>query len=90
MMRTDRRSLAALLRLLRGHLVRITEEADGNARAAGLTVEVLGHWRRRYHDPRFDSRLTRGIGPYAEVRSEPADQATSWSAPTLVPAGWSG
>jgi hypothetical protein len=76
--------------LLAGYLVRITEEADGNARAAGLTVEDLGHWRRRYRDPRFDSRAACDIGPCAALRSEPTDSATSWSTATLVQAGWSG
>jgi hypothetical protein len=89
-MRTDRRSLAALLRPLCGYIGRITEQADAEAQAAGLTVEELGHWRRRYHDPRFDSGAARGIGPCAAVRSEPTDAATSWSTPTLVQAGWSG
>jgi hypothetical protein len=89
-MKTDHRPPAALLRLLRSHLVRITEEADDNAQAAGLTVEDLGHWRRRYRDPRFDARAARHIGPCAAVRSEPTDQAASWSVPTLVQAGWSG
>jgi hypothetical protein len=92
-MRTDRHLLAALLRPLRRHVARITERADNEARAAGLTVEALPGGVRRHRDQRLDqlatSREAHRLDEGAEV--ELVD-AGAWSTPTLVAtaaAGWS-
>lgn len=84
-MRTDQLALHRLPRLLRGHVDRITDRADHEARAAGLAVEVLRGGRRRYRDPRFDQRA---VGQHFGKRGQ-AD-IELWSAPTLVAtAEWS-
>jgi hypothetical protein len=94
-MTPDRRLIAALLRPLRGYAERITERitewADTEARAAGLSVEVLPGGRRRYRDPRLDQLAThRAAGPYADVRNAVLADGEAWSIPTLTTsAGWS-
>jgi len=95
-MRTDRPMLAALLRPLRGHLERITERADNQARAAGLTVEALPGGVRRYRDPRLDQLATRREthrgAQGADLRTAEPVEAGSWSTLTLVTTaatGWS-
>ena len=88
--------LAPLLRPLRGHVQRITEQADAEARQAGLTVEVLAGGVRRYRDPRLDGlaahTATGTTGQYTDVRDPVVREATPWSTPTLTttaPVGWS-
>jgi hypothetical protein len=93
-MRTDYRSLTALLRPLISYPERITARADDDAQAAGLTVERVGRWRRCYRDPRMNSHA----GGAANADSTSAADArklisTPWSTPTLTMtaavAGWS-
>ncbi len=50
----DRHLLDALLRPFRSYPARVTERADADARAAGLTIEVLAGGVRRYRDPRLN------------------------------------
>ena len=99
-MRTDRHLLAAPLRPLRGHVERITERADNEARTAGLTVGVLAGGVRRYRDPRLDQLATHReahrVDQYADVRTAVRVDAEAWSTPTLTTttttittAGWS-
>jgi hypothetical protein len=92
-MRTDRRAFAALLRQLRDYLQRVTEQADNEARTAGLSVEVLAGGVHRYRDARMDQlavrRAARGRLPYGDVRDREARRGEQvdvgvWSAPTLV------
>ena len=82
----DRHLLDALLRPLRSYVARVTERADSEARAAGLTVEVLPAGVHRYRDPRLDQLATR------RTREAAAHQVADrdWSQPRLViVAGWS-
>ena len=72
--------LTALLRPLRSHVGRVTERADADARAAGLTVEVLPGGIRRYRDPRLDQLATRRTGEGAVNPVADPD----WSQPRLV------
>jgi hypothetical protein len=99
-MTTDHRTLAALLRPLRGYAERITARADAEARAAGLTVEVLAGGVRRYRDPRLDHLAAHRAAhpaavPYADARTGMVHKDSAWSTPTLTAststagAGWS-
>jgi hypothetical protein len=74
-----RRIVSALLRPPRSFAERITERADAEARAAGLTVEVLPRGARRYRDPRLDQIAARRACQYAGVQA-----GTAWSPATLV------
>jgi hypothetical protein len=86
-MTSDRRVIAALLRPLRGYAERITERVDSEARAAGLTVEVLARGRRRYGDPRLDQLAAhRAAAQYASVRNAARADDEAWSIPTLTTA----
>ena len=49
----NRHPLTTLLRPC-AYAARVTDRADADARAAGLTVEVLAGGVRRYRDPRLD------------------------------------
>lgn len=84
-MSTDLRMPKPALRPLRGYVERITERADSEARAVGLTVEKLPRGRRRYRDPRLNSHagstVTTEPMPTASTRNS---TSTSWSAPTLT------
>jgi hypothetical protein len=89
-MTPDHRALSALLHPVRGHADRITEQADAEARAAGLTVEALPRGRRRYRDPHLNQLATHRAAQYADERNADLGEAGSWSAPTLTTAaGWS-
>ncbi len=80
------RLLSTLLCPLRSYTARVTERADADARAAGLTVEVLPGGIRRYRDPRLDQLATRRTGEGAVNPVADPD----WSQPRLVlVAGWS-
>ena len=82
----DRHLLDALLRPRRSHVARVTERADAEAHAAGLTVEVLPGGVRRYRDPRLDQLATRRTRDAAVTPVADPD----WSQPRLVvAAGWS-
>jgi hypothetical protein len=73
---------------LRSYAARVTERADADARAAGLTVEVLEGGVRRYHDPRLD-QLAAHRASQVPV-APPAAASTDWSQPRFVAvAGWS-
>jgi hypothetical protein len=82
----DRHLLDALPRPLHSRVARVTEQADSEAHAAGLTVEVLPGGVRRYRDPRLDQLATRRTGEGAVNPVADPD----WSQPRLVVvAGWS-
>ncbi len=84
-MRTDQPTHAPALRPLRGYLARITGRADAEARAAGLTVEVLPGGVRRYRDPRLDQLAAdraADTSPYPSVRRVDVGEAAAWSTPT--------
>jgi hypothetical protein len=84
----ERNPLDALLRPLRGYATRITERADADAVAAGLTVEVLPGGVRHYRDPRLDQLASRRASQ--PLVAPPATGGTDWSQPRLVVvAGWS-
>jgi hypothetical protein len=74
-----RRVVPGLPRPLRSFAERITERADAEARAAGLTVEVLPGRARRYRDPRLDQIAAHHARQYAGVQAE-----TAWSTRTLI------
>jgi hypothetical protein len=70
----------------------VADRADAQARAAGLTVELLPGGVRRYRDPRLDQLTARRAGqaqhcPHcgqatATTVVGPARNPASWSAPT--------
>ena len=71
----------------------VTDRADGQARAAGLTVEVLPGGVRRYRDPRLDQLAAHHAGQ-AAYRCPSCGQVTAATSSALVtaariPAGWS-
>ncbi len=86
----NRHPLTTLLRPLRSYAARVTERADADAAAAGLTVEVLAGGVRRYRDPRLDQLATRRPGQVPVAAREAAADA-GWSpARFVVAAGrWS-
>jgi hypothetical protein len=65
-----------------------TEQADAEARAAGLTVEVLPNGVRRYHDPRLDQLAPRPVTTagqdWSPVRLVRAGQARTPAAPVTA------
>jgi hypothetical protein len=67
---------------LRSYAARLTERADADAGAAGLTVEVLRRGVRRYRDPRLDQLA--GYGASQLPVTPPAAVGTEWSQPRLV------
>lgn len=84
----DRRMLTTLLFPLRSYAARAAERADADAVAAGLTVEVLPGWVRRYRDPRVDQLPAHSTNQPPVTL--PAPTGTDWSQPRLVVvAGWS-
>jgi hypothetical protein len=83
----SRHLLTTRLSPLRSYAARITERADADAAAAGLTVEELPVGVRRYRDPRLDQLAARRASP---APFTPAAADTDWSPPRLVgTAGWS-
>ncbi len=71
----------------------LADRADAQARAAGLTVEVLPGGVRRYRDPRLDQLAAHRAGQAAH-RCPSCGQVTAAtpSAPVTaarIPAGWS-
>ena len=79
----SRHPLTTLLRPLRSYAARVTERADADAVAAGLTVEVLAGGVGRYRDPRLDQLAARRISrPTANTPAAAAD--VDWSPPRLV------
>jgi hypothetical protein len=73
---------------LRSYGAHVTERADADAHADGLTVEVLAGEVRRYRDPRLD-QLAAHRASRVPV-TPPAAAGTDWSQPRLVAvAGWS-
>jgi hypothetical protein len=73
------RLLTALGRSLRSYAARVTERADADARAAGLTIEVLAGGVRRYRDPRLDQLAARRASQ--PPVTPPAAAGTEWSQP---------
>jgi hypothetical protein len=76
------RHLLTLLRPLRSYAARVTERADADAVAAGLTVEVLAGGVRRYRDPRLDQPPAHRSGQL--LVTPPAAAGRDWSQPRLV------
>jgi hypothetical protein len=73
---------------LRSYAARVTERADSEARAAGLTVEALPRGVHRYRDPRLDQLAAHRASQLPVA--PPAAAGTDWSQPRLVAAaGWS-
>ena len=80
-----------------------TDHADGEARDAGLTVEILPRGVRRYRDPRLDQLTAHRVGQVAHrclscgqvtaaTPSAPVtavQTAAGWGAPVTVDTGWS-
>jgi hypothetical protein len=69
----------------------VADRADAQARAAGLTVEVLPGGVRRYRDPRLDQLTARRAGQATHPRPHCghatatvgiARNPATWSAPT--------
>jgi hypothetical protein len=71
----------------RAHLAALAARADAQARAAGLTVEVLPGGMRRYRDPRLDH-----LAEHRARHTGSAAQSTGWSPTQLIPGalvdGW--
>ncbi len=72
----------------RAFLAGQADQADAEARAAGLTVEVLPNGVRRYHDPRVDQlaahRTTTADHGWSPVRLVQAGQARNPAAPVTT------
>jgi hypothetical protein len=84
----NRHPLTTRLRPLRSYAARVTERANADARAAGLTVEVLPSGMRRHRDPRLDQLAAHRASQLPGT--PPAAAGTDWSQPRLVlVAGWS-
>jgi hypothetical protein len=86
----DRHLLTTVLHPLRSYAAAITERADADAAAAGLTVEVLPGGVRRYRDPRLD-QLAAYRSSQVPVTTPTAAANADWSPPRLVVAAgrWS-
>ena len=80
----------------------VTDRADTEARAAGLTVEVLPCGVRRYRDPRLDQLAHRAsqaahrcpsCGQVTAATPAPSVTAAripaAWGPPAMVETGWS-
>jgi hypothetical protein len=67
---------------LRSYAARVTVRADADARAAGLTIEVLAGGVRRYRDPRLDLLAAHRASQLPVT--PPAAAGTDWSQPRLV------
>jgi hypothetical protein len=65
----------------------VADRADAQARAAGLTVEVLPGGVRRYRDPRLDRLAARRAGQ-ATRRCPQCGQATATVGTARNPAAW--
>ena len=84
----NRHRLTTRLRPLRSYVARVTERADADAVAAGLTIEVLPGGVRRYRDPRLDQLDAHRVSQLPVT--PPAAAGRDWSQPRLVVvAGWS-
>ena len=86
----SRHPLTRLLRPLRSYAARVTERADADAVAAGLTVEVLAGGVGRYRDPRLDQLAAHRASQLPVVNTPAAAAEVDWSPPRLIGAGrWS-